>query len=283
MKRAQFPLDNPIRFIQNRTPDSHKGDYGRAFCVVGSYSMAGAAIIASRACLRSGIGICDVCLPDSIYPIVASAVPEAVYTIRNDDNQLIFERMEKATAILIGCGLGLSAESEDLLNTILLNAKCPLVIDADGINLLKKHIDLLERYQNEVIITPHLAEMSRLVDIPIDDIKRNKTQIASDFAKKHGVTVVLKDHHTVVATPDCSIYQNTTGNAGMSTGGSGDMLAGMITAFVAQGYNANDSAKAAVFLHGAAGDLAAEKFGMISMLPTDMIELLPETYSIYLD
>ena len=125
--------------------------------------------------------------------------------------------------------------------------------------------------------------MSRLVDIPIDDIKRNKTQIASDFAKKHGVTVVLKDHHTVVATPDCSIYQNTTGNAGMSTGGSGDMLAGMITAFVAQGYNANDSAKAAVFLHGAAGDLAAEKFGMISMLPTDMIELLPETYSIYLD
>lgn len=265
----------------NRTSDSHKGDYGRAFCVVGSYGMAGAAILSAKACLRCGVGICELCLADKIYPIVASNVHEAVYSIyssHNDVENALERGLEKATVVLMGCGMGQNEITETALKYLLKNARIPLVIDADGINLLKAHINVLGARTYPTLITPHLGEMSRLSGFSVEYVKQNKAKIASEFAEKYGVTVVLKDHETVVASPSNEIYFNQTGNAGMATGGSGDVLAGMITSFLAQGYNPYDSAVASVYLHGASGDMAAEEKTVAAMLPTDMIEILPKVF-----
>lgn len=276
-----FPENSVIKNILNRTADSHKGNYGRAFCVVGSHGMAGAAIISGLSCLRCGVGLCDICLEDAVYPIVASNIPEAVFSVYCDDNDAykkLKSGVDKASAVLVGCGCGNTNHTKNKVAFLLENVKVPLVIDADGINVLKNHIDILEARPYPTVITPHLGEMARLTGKSIDHIKQHKLEITTDFAKKFGTIVVLKDYQTVVASPDGKTYVNYTGNPGMATGGSGDMLAGMITSFVAQGYDVYDSAVAGVFLHGMAGDFAKEKMTVASMLPSDMIKMLPKVF-----
>lgn len=277
-----FPKENSIRNILNRTAESHKGDYGRAFCVVGSYGMAGAGIISGLSCLRCGVGICDICLEERIYPIVGTRIPEAVFSVYSNAEDLIralWNGVEKATAVLVGCGCKNTELTEKKIRFLLTNTKVPLIIDADGINVLKKHIDVMEARQYPTVITPHLAEMARLTNNTIDYVKKNKLKVSKEFAKKYNTIVVLKDHHTLVVSPQGDLYENTaTGNPGMATGGSGDMLAGMITSFASQGYDLYDSAVAGVYLHGLAGDFAKEEKTVASMLPTDMIEMLPKVF-----
>lgn len=275
-----------VKSITNRKADSHKGDYGRAFCVVGSYGMAGAAIISSLSCLRCGVGICDVALSDCIYPIVASNIPESVFSVYSNENDMfvkLYNGVEKANAVLVGCGCGNTNTIKKVVQYLIENTNCPLIIDADGINVLKYHIDILEARSQSTIITPHLGEMSRLTGLSVECIKEHKIEITTEFAAKYGIIVVLKDHKTVVASPDGKIYVNETGNAGMATGGSGDMLSGMITSFVAQGYDAFDSAVAGVYLHGKAGDMAKEKLTEAAMLPTDMINMLPKVFKTFVE
>ena len=275
-----------VKSITNRTADSHKGNYGRAFCVVGSFGMAGAAILSGLSCLRCGVGICDICLPNTVYPIVATNIPEAVYSVYSDEKdcyKALYNGINKATAVLAGCGGGNTNETKNIVGYLLENAESPLIIDADGINVLKYHIDILEARKAPTVITPHIGEMSRLTGLSAEYVKQHKAEVAIEFAAKYKVIVVLKDFETVVVSPNGDIYVNHTGNPGMATGGSGDMLAGMITSFVAQGYDVYESAVAGVHLHGIAGDMAKDELTEAAMLPSDMIKMLPKVFKTFIE
>ncbi len=265
-----------------REPDSHKGTYGHLLAVCGSVGMAGAAILSARAALRSGVGLLTVALPKSIYPIVSAAVPEALFLPLPEtaDGRLqetvlpsLLRALNGKSALLIGCGLGCCADTQVLVYELVQQATCPVVLDADGLNALAPHIDILKTAKAPLVLTPHPGEMARLVGKKVDEVQADRVHIATDFAQNYTVTLALKGNHTVIADATHT-YVNTTGNPGMATGGSGDVLAGMIAAFAAQGMSALDAAKCGVYLHGKAGDVAASKHSQHAMLPSDMIEEL---------
>lgn len=265
-----------------RLPDTHKGSYGHLLAVCGSYGMAGAAILSARAALRSGVGLLTVALPRSIYPIVSAAVPEAVFlplpesengTISMKALSALLAALDGKDALLIGCGLGQSSELKLLVRELLIHAACPIVLDADGLNAIATHIDVLKTGKAPRILTPHPGEMARLLSKSVAQVQENRTGISSDFARRFGVTLVLKGYHTLVTTETEQVV-NPTGNPGMATGGSGDVLAGMIASFAAQGMSPPDAAKCGVYLHGKAGDAAAKKYSQHAMLPSDMLSEL---------
>lgn len=263
-----------------RNPDSHKGTCGHLLAVCGSYGMAGAAILSVRAALRSGVGLVTVALPRSIYPIVASAVPEAVFLPLPETESGVLSRaalrpllsaLKHKDALLIGCGLGKGESVEMLVCELLSNAKCPVVLDADGLNAVANHIDVLKTVLSPLVLTPHPGEMARLSATDIAFIEADRLQIAKTFAARYGVTLALKGHRTVITDGVVSKI-NTTGNAGMATGGSGDVLAGMIASLLAQGMQPIDAVKSGVYLHGKAGDAAAKRLSQHAMLPSDMLD-----------
>lgn len=262
--------------IAKRDKSSHKGTFGTALFVCGSYGMAGAAILAAKGALRSGVGKLKMAVHKSIYGICAEAVPEAVFLpFGLRFKKAILKDIKTADSILFGCGVGVSFSSFKKLKLIINNAKSPIVIDADGINLLSENIDILKRAKTPIVLTPHPAEMSRLCGKNVSEINNNRLDIAAEFAKKHGVYVVLKGNETVIAAPDGRVNINPTGNAGMATGGSGDVLSGIMAALLAYNIDVFGTVSAAVYIHGAAGDVAAEKLSQTSMLPSDIIKELP--------
>lgn len=264
--------------IVKRKADAHKYSIGSLLSICGSYGMTGAAVMSGRAALRSGIGLLRMVVPESIYPIMAQAVPEAVFSIIRNDN-FSFSEINGKNCILMGCGLSTSDFAQKLVKDVVQNADVPMVLDADALNIISKDISILQSLKVPVIVTPHHMEMARLVGVPVEKVAENREQIALDFAKKYGVITVLKSDKTVVASPDGRVAWNTlTGNPGMAVGGSGDVLAGVMASLVAQGGDLFSSACAAVYIHGLAGDIAKEKFGEISMLPTDIIDCLPEAF-----
>lgn len=258
--------------VKKRDLNSHKGDYGRVLSVCGSYGMAGAAILCGKACLHCGVGLLDIALEEKVYPIVASNVYEAIYTIYHDETELLIS-INKANTIVMGCGLSLKPIS--LVKYVLNHTTVPIILDADALNIIAlENIDL-NRLERTIIITPHLKEMARLINTSVEYVQKNAQVVAVEYAKKNNVIVVLKTHNTIVANPVGALYFNNTGNPGMATGGSGDVLAGMIAAFVANNADIYRAVCAAVYFHGLAGDLAAKKLSMTSMLPSDMIDSLP--------
>ena len=270
--------------ILKRDAEAHKGTFGVSLLFCGSEGFAGAAVLAAKGCLRSGVGIAKLAVPDKIYPICAANTPEAVFLPLKSDRKGKFGRINKkhltreilkADSILIGCGIGVSENNQKLMEFLIDNACCPLIIDADGINLLALNINILKRAKTPIILTPHPAEMSRLCGNSVSEIQQNREAVAKNFATKHKVYLVLKGHKTVVATPDGDVFINPTGNAGMATGGSGDVLSGICAAMTIKSQDIAQSVKAAVYIHGAAGDLAAEKLSQTAMLPSDIIEELP--------
>ncbi len=271
IKQPEFP---------KRPHNCNKGDFGTALIICGSYGMAGAAILATRAALRSGVGIAKCVLCDGIYPAFTAAVPEAVcIPVEQSDNgtfkSIDIENVsQKSSAILFGCGVGKGKSVEQLVENIIKTAEVPLVLDADGINSLCDRIELLKQSKAPIILTPHPGEMARLTGKSIKEIEENRIEIARDFAKLYGCILVLKGANTIVASENGEIFFNCTGNPGMATGGSGDVLSGILVSLLAQGMNPLDAAKAAVFLHGSAGDKAALKKGERGMLPSDIIEEL---------
>ncbi len=265
-----------------RKADSHKGTYGHLLTVCGSFGMAGAAILSARAALRSGVGLVTVALPRSIYPIVAAAVPEAVFLPLDETEDGVLARsalrpllsaMQKKDALLIGCGLGKGESVEMLVCELLANTKCPVVLDADGLNAVAKHIDVLKTVDVPIVLTPHPGEMARLCAADVPATEADRIALAMSFAAYHRVVLALKGHRTVV-TDGVACKINTTGNPGMATGGSGDVLAGMTAALIAQGMQPIDAANSGVFLHGKAGDAAAKRLSQHSMLPSDMLDEL---------
>ncbi len=256
-----------------RLADSHKGTYGTVLSVCGSYGMAGAAMFAAEAALRCGAGLVRAAVPKSVYPIVAVRVPEAVYVPYDTAGVAVAAELmtHRADAMLIGCGLGSGVHTAEMIAALLNEAMCPVILDADGINLASRHIVIPETMHAPLILTPHPMEMARLLHCSVDDVQRDREGTAVKAAKRFGAVVVLKGHRTVIADPDGHVYVNTTGNAGMAVGGSGDVLAGMIASFAAQGMSPWDAAKCGVYLHGLAGDRAAARLSQHAMLPSDML------------
>jgi NAD(P)H-hydrate epimerase len=267
--------------LPTRPKNSHKGTFGTALLICGSYGMAGAAILATRACLKSGVGIAKCLLPKSVYPILTAAVPEAVcipksQTLKGGLSSLINLKpaLAKTNAVLFGCGLSNNKHTQKLLKKLIKNCVVPMVIDADGINALANCIDLLKKAKASIILTPHPAEMARLLKCDVKTIEQNRIKIATDFAKKYNCILVLKGTNTLIADPTGNVYINTLGNSGMATGGSGDVLSGITVSLLAQGLSPVDAAKTAVYLHSLSADNAVKITGEAGLLPSDMIEAL---------
>ncbi len=265
----------------NRPKNSHKGTFGTAVMFCGSYGMAGAAILSARACLRSGVGIAKCVIPKSIYDILTCAVPEAVCSIAKQTlkggfkgNTDVKKPLERATAVLIGCGIGNTRQTQKLVKKLLETVKVPTVVDADGINALVANINVLRKTNAPIIITPHPAEMSRLTGLSVNEIEQNRVKVATDFAREYNCFVVLKGANTLVASPDGQVFFNTCGNSGMATGGSGDVLAGIIVSCLAQGIEVLEAVNSAVYTHSAAADKVAKIKGEQALLPSDIIEAL---------
>lgn len=259
--------------IKPRDKFSHKGSYGHALLMAGSFGKIGAAVLAAKACLRSGVGLLTVQVPRCGYEIIQTTIPEAMCLADWDHEKLNeLPNLSAYTAIGIGPGLGKADGTFYLIENLLLNIQQPLVLDADALNLLAEHKRLLKMLPEGSILTPHPKEFERLTHAWADDYE--KLEILKSFCEEYSVYVVLKGAHTAIGTPERMVYFNSTGNAGMATGGSGDVLTGIITALLAQGYAPKEAAILGVYQHGLAGDRAAEKRGMSAMIASDLIEEL---------
>ena len=263
--------------IGPRMPDSHKGDYGRVLIVAGSRGKTGAAHLSALGALRSGAGLVTVATPACCLPIVAAMAPEYMsepIDERHDglDPACVDRVLEMARDVIaIGPGLGQAPGTRDFVRGLVDRATMPLVLDADGLNAFVDDPDRLSgKDGRDLIITPHPGEMARLVGMSTDEVQASRLEIARNFAVAHHVYVVLKGHRTLVATPDEKVFINPTGNAGMATGGTGDVLTGMIAAWLAQLLDAEAACQLAVYLHGMAGDLAKADEGEVSMTAGDL-------------
>lgn len=265
-----------------RDPESHKGSYGRLLAAVGSDGMPGAARLCAEGALRCGVGLVTVATPRSVYPILAPSLPEATFLpLSGDgtDRAKLLAGADAATAAVVGCGLGRSKEAEALVWDLLLYGDIPLVLDADGINILSLHIDRLKTVRRPLVLTPHPGEMARLTGLSAEEIQRDRPAAARAFAEEYGVTLVLKGHGTLIASPGLPLLRNPTGNPGMATGGTGDLLAGMIGSFLAQGMDPCAAAMCGAYLHGLAGDRAAARLSQHALLPRDLIAELGGLFS----
>ena len=263
--------------VPPRTPDSHKGDYGRVLIVAGSRGKTGAAHLAAVGALRSGAGLVTVATPAGCLNVLAAMGPEYMTESLAESGEGLHpggvERVvEMARDVLaIGPGLGQAPATREFIRQVVDRASMPLVIDADGLNAFAGDPDRLAgREGRDVIITPHPGEMARLVGMSTDEVQSSRLEIARNFAIAHHVFVVLKGHRTLIATPDEKVFINPTGNPGMATGGTGDVLTGMIAAWLAQLLDAEAACKLAVYLHGLAGDLTEADEGEVAMTSADV-------------
>ena len=269
-----FIRDIPV----NRLKFNHKGDFGHALIVAGSKGKMGAAVLSGKACLRAGVGLLTLQSPSVGYEIIQTALPEAMVSIYDYDSSVDIESEEinKYSALGIGPGFGIGKNEEELLIGFLSNYKKPVVLDADALNILASNKELLKIIPKESILTPHPGEFRRLVGESDNFYDRLEMQI--DFAVTHHIYLILKGANTAIVTPTGSCYFNSTGNPGMATAGSGDALTGIITSLLAQGYTSLNASLLGVYLHGLAGDVAAQKFSQQALISGDIIECLGDAY-----
>ena len=280
-----------LRFVAQRIPhrpdDAHKGTMGTLCSITGSYGFSGAAVLSAKAALRTGVGLLYQVIPEKVYPVFASSVYESVCvpvsgstlgTVAPTDNNAIFNTIDRASAVLIGCGMGNTPATAEVLRAVVRCSKVPIIIDADGINALSLHKDILNERRSPLILTPHVKEFSRLSGLPVADIIDRQAEVAAEFSQANpDLVLVLKSHRTVIAQ-NGDLYLNTAGNSGMAKGGSGDVLAGIIASLAAQGASPLDAASMGVHIHALAGDTAAQKLGKTAMLPSDIIDCLSDVF-----
>ena len=277
---AQYTVadENDIRpLFHKRSPYSHKGNMGNALIIAGSYGMAGAAVLATRACLRSGAGKVTTHTPKQNCPILQISVPEAI--IQFDRDETFFTEAvdtEDFDALGIGPGLGTSEQTAVALIAQLRRTQCPCVVDADAINILANHRAWLQQLPKGTIFTPHPKELERLEGHSNDGFEQLTK--ARELAERTGGYVILKGHHSALCLPQGHVIFNSTGNAGMATAGSGDVLTGIITGLLARGYNQQDACLIGMYLHGLAGDIAARQVGEESLIASDLIQYLPQAF-----
>lgn len=266
--------------IVKRNKDAHKYSVGSLLSVCGSFGMTGAGILSAKSALRSGIGLLRMVVSKDIYPIMAGAVYEAVFCVLKDENDFSFsENINKHRCVLIGCGISTDSIAEKLVKEVFKNSLVPIVADADALNIIAKEPDILKTKKAPVVITPHNMEMARLMNVSLDELLLNREKFALEFSKNFDVITVLKGSETIIADSKGNVAVNTmTGNSGMAVAGSGDVLAGIIASLIAQGGDLYKSVCSGVYVHGLAGDIAKEKLGEISMLPSDIIDFLPQAF-----
>lgn len=264
--------------LPDRKPETHKGDYGKLLLLCGSKGYTGAAALATMGALRSGAGLVYLAVPECIYPIMASSLLEPVVLPMPDDGSKFHKEtivhirslLDRMDCVLIGPGIGCSDSNLELLSFVITHYTGTVVIDADGINLLAAHKNILRDRTCRIVITPHEGEFARICDY----LPSGRINAAISLSKEYGIITVLKGHETVI-TDGTDCYINETGNPGMAVGGCGDVLAGIITALIGQGIEPLSAAACGVWLHGAAGDICAKEIGQYGMLPSDMLHVLP--------
>ncbi len=278
MRMEELNHEQVLALLPDRDENAHKGDFGKILLLCGSLGYTGAAALAAMGALRSGAGLVYLGVPESIYAIEAVKLTEPiVFPLPQEQGMVstaalpeILKRLERADAVLVGPGLGQSEGTLAVTQTVLENARCPVVVDADGINMLSRHMDILRERHAPTVLTPHAGEFARMGG----KIGQDRLTAAREFAKEFGCVLLLKGHKTVITDGDKS-YVNRTGNPGMAVGGSGDVLAGILVSLLGQGLEPLTAAACGAWLHGAAGDICAEKIGQYGMLPTDLLEVLP--------
>lgn len=259
--------------FQKRSKFAHKGDFGHGLLIAGSYEKTGAALLAAESCLRSGIGLLTVHIPEKSVLPLQSYLPEAMLSIDKSEKYLSeTPELDKFTSIAVGPGIGLNAATKDSVSKLITKSKKPLVIDADALNIISENKSLLNKIPARSILTPHIKEFIRLFGTYADSYKRLEAQIK--FSSDYKIIIILKGAYTSVTVPDGRCYLNSTGNPGMATGGSGDVLTGIILSLLSQGYSSEDSAIFAVYLHGLAGDFASGKMSQESLIASDITKYL---------
>ena len=272
--------------FNNAKRSSHKGSFGHLLNIAGCMRYSGAAAMSTKSALRSGVGLCTLATTERAVTMLAPTMNEATYLplpetkdgfISSESLEIIDGALKKATAVTVGCGMGNNAETRKIVEFVIKNAVCPIILDADGINSVSDNIDILKERKDEIILTPHPLEFSRISGLSVAEIQRGRIEAAKRFADRYGVTVVLKGANTVIASPT-EVYVNSTGNAGLAKGGSGDTLTGIIGAMAAQGILPLKSAACGVYCHGLAADIAARELPREYMLAGDVIAALREVY-----
>jgi NAD(P)H-hydrate epimerase len=269
--------DDVKSLLLKRDPFAHKGTMGNALIIAGSYGMAGAAILATESCLRSGAGKVTAYSPRKNVAVLQTAVPEAVLHVGNEETAFAEAiDTEDFQAVGIGPGLGTSETTAIAIIAQLRRTQCPLVCDADAINILSSHRAWLQQLPKEIIMTPHPKEFDRLEGHSSDSFERLSK--ARDLSQRINAYIILKGHRTALCCPDGHIVFNSTGNAGMATGGSGDVLTGILTGLLARGYGRLNACVVGMYLHGLAGDIAAAEVGQESLIARDIIRCLPKAF-----
>lgn len=272
------------KLLGKRKIDSHKGNYGRVAVIGGSTGFTGAPYLSSIAAMKTGSGYVYALVPDSLQTIMSIKLTEAIIRPIEDQKrghfimeslQDILMYIKDMEALAIGPGMGVDGNRVFLVKEIIKSAELPMVLDADAINCIVDNPEILKQHHNNIVITPHPGELARFLDISVEKLQEKRVYYSELVAKKYNVLVVLKGHRTVVASPKHGIYINETGNPGMASAGSGDILTGMIASLLGQGLKTFDAAKLGVHLHGMAGDIARDKLGEYGMIASDIVENIP--------
>lgn len=264
--------ENTIRsLLIPRDKEGYKGDYGRVLVIAGSKGYSGAAFLTTQGAVRSGAGLVTLCTPKELQDVMCTKLTEAM-TINYEETEKINNIVTKSNVIALGPGMGNSRLTFNILKETILKSECPIVIDADGLNVLQGNLELLQYKNNQIILTPHYGEMARLAGLTIDEIKEDRVKIAKRFAKEHDVVLLLKGHRTII-TDGNNVFFNTTGNSAMASGGMGDVLTGIIASFIAQGYEPLEATYLAAYIHGYCGDKLSK--GMFCVNASHIVEELP--------
>lgn len=275
--------------LKPRPADAHKGTFGYDLVIGGSVGMAGAVVLSSRACLRSGAGVVRTLVPEAIYqPVAAQLTCPLVFPLPDtrdgffhpDAGEQSRSLAAESDAAGIGPGIGRQDETVHFVRTLLTELTLPCVVDADGLNIISEDVSVLGRVDAPLVLTPHPGELSRLCGCPVADIQNHREATARQFAGEHGLVLVLKGQHTVVSDGERT-WTNETGNEGLATGGSGDVLTGLVLSLLGQGYDPYEAARISVYLHGHAGDVVADKKGSDGLIASDLVGVLPEVFQSY--
>lgn len=277
------------RTWKKRNPSAHKAHFGKVLIIAGSKGLTGAAHLCAEACLRSGAGLTTLGVPETVYTVLARRCSAEVMVrafpanSKGSFSKLSARGIERFSltqdVVAIGPGLSQNPDTQAMIRSLLIKTQHqPLVIDADALNALKNHTEVLKSCRGRAILTPHAGEFSRLFKVTLSDDQKDRIAKAKTYSQKHQVIIVLKGRRTIVASPEGRVYINATGNPGMASGGTGDVLTGIIAALLGQGFSCWDAARFGVYAHGRAGDLAARKFGQVAMTASDIIDFLPVIY-----
>lgn len=274
--------------ISKRLPKTNKGNYGHVYVIAGSAGMTGAAYLCSEACMRSGSGLVTLAIPKSLNVIMESKLTEVITEpqLETREGTLSFraysnisKSLKKCDVIACGCGLRKHPAIKKLVYKLIESIDIPMVLDGDALNVISDNVDILRKRKAPLILTPHPGEMSRLTKLDVVKIQKDRLGIAKKFASDYNIIVVLKGHETIVADEKGNHYVNETGNPGMATAGSGDVLCGMIASFIGQGIELFGSSKLGVYLHGLSGDIAASNKGQVGLIASDILQYIPDAIS----